>query len=109
MCCCARGCIAVEFNRGFSHIHLFSRRAVRRVLPTLDMENICVRAHYKRLPTGYVYTLLRDFQPKLHSLFKSAMTLPPRRAPLMRLPFHAGEVVVTAVKKQGGAGATAGC
>ncbi len=109
MSCCAHGCIALDFNRGFSHTHLFSRHPVRRVSAAFDMENICVRSHYKLLPIGCVYTLLRDFQPELHSFLKSAMTLLPRRAPLMRLPFHAGEVVVTAVKQQNGVGATAGC
>lgn len=89
---------------------MFSRRALRRVISALDMGNICARPHYKQLPIGHVPALLRDFQPELHFLPDPAMTPLRRRAHLMRLPFYAGEVLVTAVKRQqGGAGTPAGC
>jgi len=85
------------------HIHLFSCRAIRDALGGLDMSNIRVRPHWKRLPIGYVHALLRDFQPELHSFLNPAMKLLPRRVHLARLPFYAGEVVVTAVKGAGAA------
>ncbi len=83
------------------HIHLFSRRAIRHLLGGLNMGNIRVRPHCKRLPIGYVHAMLRDFQPELHSFLNPMMRSLPRRAHHARLPFYAGEMVVTAVKQAG--------
>ncbi|MCX6623769.1 MAG: class I SAM-dependent methyltransferase [Acidobacteria bacterium] len=79
------------------HIHLFSRRSLAQALRRAGFEGLRFHRHWKLLPLGYAFDILRAFRPELRGPIHLA-----RRAlaPALRLalPFYIGEMVVTARK-----------
>jgi SAM-dependent methyltransferase len=75
------------------HIHLFSRRSIRRLLEDCGFTEVQCRAHVKTLPVGYVYDMLSNFGPEWKRLFYPVRALLGDAA----LPFYVGEMFVSAV------------
>jgi cyclopropane fatty-acyl-phospholipid synthase-like methyltransferase len=75
------------------HLHLFSRRSIRRLLEDCGFTDVRCRAHVKTLPVGYVYEMLSNYGPEWKRLFRPVHLLL-RDAPL---PFYVGEMLISAV------------
>jgi SAM-dependent methyltransferase len=80
------------------HIHLFSKKALHRVLDDMGLVDITFYPHWKKLPIGYVYHMLQHFGPELHSISLPFFKLLPHFVTNLPLPFYAGEMIVTAQK-----------
>lgn len=81
------------------HIHLFSRKALEKLLTDLGFSDIKFKSHVKKLPIGYVYSMLQSFGPEFRAIIKPFYSILPEKLTYISLPFYAGEMAVTAKKK----------
>jgi SAM-dependent methyltransferase len=79
------------------HIHLFSRRSLRRALGDA-FRNVRTRPHWKPLPVEYVYENMKNFGPELRRVLSPVYSILPRPVRQSALPFYVGEMIVTAKK-----------
>jgi SAM-dependent methyltransferase len=80
------------------HIHLFSRRALRRALEERGFGAIEFTRHVKRLPADYFYRQMESFGPEFHRLLTPVMSVLPRAVRELRIPLYGGEMIAVAVK-----------
>jgi 2-polyprenyl-3-methyl-5-hydroxy-6-metoxy-1,4-benzoquinol methylase len=78
------------------HIHLFSRRAIKKALSQVGLGNIRVLRHVKKLPIAYVYEMLQNFGPEFYRLFGPFFAILPPFLRNISLPFYVGEMLVIA-------------
>jgi len=80
------------------HIHLSTRKSIKLKLEELGFENISCNMHIKKLPISYVYTMLQNFGPEFHKLFKPIYKCLPDFFVNISLPFYVGEMIIKARK-----------
>ena len=80
------------------HIHLFSRKGLRKMLLENGFEVIYSGNHIKPLQVQYVYNNLQNFAPELYQLISPLRFL--FRSPIgkISLPFYIGEMIIIANK-----------
>lgn len=81
------------------HIHLFSRRALRRALEERGFGAIEFVRHVKRLPADYFYRQMESFGPEFHRLLAPVMSVLPQAVRNLRIPLYGGEMIAVATKK----------
>jgi SAM-dependent methyltransferase len=84
------------------HIHLFSRRALRRALEERGFGTIEFSRHVKRLPIEYFYRQMENFGPEFHRVLTPVMSVLPRFVRALRIPLYGGEMIAAATKGSDG-------
>lgn len=80
------------------HIHLFSKKSLKKILTKTGFENISLESHWKKLPIVYVYNNFRNFGPEFFRLLKPFFNVLPESFRTRYLPFYIGEIIVFAQK-----------
>lgn len=80
------------------HIHLFSRKALARLLTDNGFEIVYSGSHIKKLPVSYVYRMLENFGPEFKRLLTPLFSVLPDFMKEAVLPFYIGEMIFVARK-----------
>lgn len=82
------------------HIHLFSRISLQIALEKQNFKEINFKQSWKKLPIGYVFSMLQYFGPEFYKIIKPFEKVADIIGKKISLPFYIGEMIIIAKKKQ---------